>query len=155
MPRPIRRQLADRLHARQRQQPTDTIRLQPTNRLVERITPMNIGRPLRILPLEPDDRNPQPAGHPGNCLPQPLGERMRRIDQKTDLLLPTKSRHCLPVERARNPLPMPASDDLRLAPRGIKIGRAGLVECLDRQPPLCRSAKDQDHGRKRCLNSCE
>ena len=104
-----------------------------------------LAAPVGINPLYADDRKVKRFGDGSHGTVKLRSERMGRIDQQTDVVIPAERRHRSLVERPGDMRPVLALDLLQLPPRRIPIRRTRPIGHPHRQPPLCRSPENQDH----------
>ena len=78
---------------------------------------------------------------------------MAGINQQADIVCRAEPGHRSRIQRPGDMRSVQALNLLQSIPGGIPIGRARRIRHADREPSLCRSTENQDHLRKRCLNS--
>ena len=163
MPLPIRPQLRNGLYASQCQQPRDAIGLQPGYGVIIIVAPMEmpgqaghddgVGIVRWIHPFDAYDRKAERGGDGCDGAMKLRREGMRRIDQQTDIVFLAEGLHGSRIERAGDMLSVLALDLLQVAARRVPIRRSRRIGHPDGEASFRRSAKNQDHGRNRCLNS--
>ena len=107
----------------------------------------------RIDPFEAHGRNAQPVRDFGHRRMQQRRKGMGCVHQQPDAVFLAERGHSPGIHRPGYMSPVMALDALPLSSCRVKVGGAGGIGDLHRNPPFRSATEDKYHWRKRCLNS--